>query len=71
MGLTRNDGSPCNLELNLLILSDGGTPEQRKRGNDLLVKEAMEVMKENGGQLPAYEQQIFGFIQYKLSGKTE
>lgn len=55
----------------LIMLADGGTLEQRKRGNEVLLREAREVMKENDGKLPAYEQQMYGFLQFKLSGKKE
>lgn len=57
--------------MSLIILADGGTPEQRERGNSVLLREATEIMKENGGQLPAYEQQLYGFIQFRLLGKQE
>ena len=57
--------------MSLIMLADGGTPEQRERGNSVLLREATEIMKENGGQLPAYEQQLYGFIQFRLLGKQE
>lgn len=54
--------------VSLLMLADG-TLEQRKRGNDILMKEARRSI-ESKGALSDYENQMFGFIQFRLSGKT-
>ena len=48
------------------MLADGATPEQRKRGNEVLYRELMAIVKERGKELSDHEQQIFGYIQYKL-----
>ena len=50
----------------LIMLADGATPEQRKRGNEVLYRELMAIVKERGKELSDPEQQIFGYIQYKL-----
>lgn len=54
--------------VSLIMLADG-TTGQRQKGNELLMREAKRIMQQNNGILPAYEQQLFGFIQFKLSGQ--
>lgn len=56
--------------MSLIMLADG-TTQQKQQGNKLLIQEAQRIMQKNGGSLPAYEQQLFGFVQYKLSDKKE
>lgn len=56
--------------MSLIMLADG-TTQQKQQGNKLLIQEAQRIMQQNGGSLPAYEQQLFGFVQYKLSDKME
>lgn len=51
----------------LIMLTDA-TSEQRSRGNQILVREAQAIMKDHNGVLPAYENQMFGFLQFRLKG---
>lgn len=53
----------------LIMLADA-TPELRSRGNRVLVREAQAIMKDNNGVLPPYENQMFGFLQFRLMGEN-
>lgn len=55
--------------VSLLLLSDG-SKEQRQRGMELLMNEAKKIVQSKG-KLSSYEDQMFGFIQYKLTGNNQ